>query len=66
MKKQLTDNRGGGFTQQVKISLPRHYVHKIDSVSSRMGIPRRFVIWDALGNYLLQFNGGNRQAGGRS
>jgi len=65
MKKQSTGDRGSGFTQQVKISLPKHYVHKIDSVSSRMGIPRRFVVWDALGNYLLQFGGGSRQGEGR-
>jgi hypothetical protein len=66
MKKQLTDDSGQGFTQQVKIALPKHYVHKLDSVSAQMGIPRRFLLWDALGNYLLEFNGGKRQAGGRS
>ncbi len=66
MKRQLSNDRNGGFTQQVKVSLPKHYVHKLDSVSSRMGISRQFAIWDALGNYLLQFNGDKHQAGGRS
>jgi len=60
MKKQITDDREKGFTQQVKVSLPKHYVHKLNSLSVQMGIPRQFVIWDALGNYLLEFNGHKR------
>jgi len=62
MKKQSIGDRDERFTQQVKVALPKHYVHKLDSLSCQMGIPRRYVIWDALGNFLLEFDRADKRS----
>jgi len=40
------------LTKQVKIVLPKNYIRKIDKVADDLNIKRRYVIWDAIGNYL--------------
>lgn len=66
MQKKPSADEQGGFTQQVTIVLPKHCVHKLDSVSCKTGARRHYIIWDALGNFLMQFDGGGERSGGRA
>jgi len=40
------------FTKRVKVVLPKNYIQDIDRISDELKIPKRYIIWDALGNYL--------------
>jgi len=40
------------LTKQVKIVLPRNYIRSIDLIANELNIKRRYVIWDAIGNYI--------------
>jgi metal-responsive CopG/Arc/MetJ family transcriptional regulator len=40
------------FTQQIKIAMPKNYIQEIDELAREMGVPKRIVVWDAVGNYL--------------
>lgn len=54
-KKQKADNRTRNakvFTTQVRITLPKHQVERVNSIADDLNIPSRYVIWDAIDNYL--------------
>jgi len=43
---------GEKFTKQVKISMPKNYIREISFIASIMRVPKRYVVWDAVGNYI--------------
>ena len=45
-------DRDEKLTQQVKIVLPKHYISSLDLIANELNIRKRFIIWDAIGNYL--------------
>lgn len=40
------------FTKQVKIILPKNYISSIDQIAGELNIKKRYVVWDAIGNYI--------------
>ena len=40
------------LTKQVKIVLPKHYISCLDLIARELNIRKRYIIWDAIGNYL--------------
>jgi len=40
------------LTRQIKITLPKNYIHHIDQIAGKLNIKRRYVIWDAIGSYI--------------
>ena len=40
------------LTKQVKIVLPKNYIRSIDLIANELNIKKRYVIWDAIGNYI--------------
>jgi len=40
------------LTEQVKIVLPKNYIRCIDLIADELKIKKRYVVWDAIGNYI--------------
>jgi len=40
------------LTKQVKIVLPNNYIRSIDLIADELKIKKRYVVWDAIGNYI--------------
>ena len=40
------------LTKQVKIVLPKNYIRSIDLIANELNIKKRYVVWDAIGNYI--------------
>ncbi len=40
------------LTKQVKIALPKNYIKSIDLIANELNIKKRYIVWDAIGNYL--------------
>lgn len=40
------------LTKQVKIVLPNNYIRSIDLIADELNIKKRYVVWDAIGNYI--------------
>jgi metal-responsive CopG/Arc/MetJ family transcriptional regulator len=40
------------FTKQIKVVLPKHYISKVDMIADKLNTERRYVIWDAISNYI--------------
>lgn len=40
------------LTKQVKIVLPKNYIRAIDLIAEELNIKKRYVVWDAIGNYI--------------
>ena len=40
------------LTKQVKIVLPKNYIKSIDLIANELNIKKRYVVWDAIGNYI--------------
>ena len=40
------------LTEQVKIVLPKNYIRSIDLIAYELKIKKKYVVWDAIGNYI--------------
>jgi hypothetical protein len=40
------------FTRQIKVSLPVNYLCQVDAIAKDLRIPKRFIYWGAVGNYI--------------
>jgi predicted transcriptional regulator len=42
---------GEKFTKQIKISMPKNYIRAIDQIAESTNVPKRIIVWEALGAY---------------
>jgi len=40
------------LTKQVKIILPKNYIRSINLIADELKIKKRYIVWDAIGNYI--------------
>jgi hypothetical protein len=40
------------LTRQVKVSMPISYLRALDSIAKNLRMPKRFIYWSAVGNYI--------------
>lgn len=55
--------RGEKFTSQIKITIPKHYIREIDSIANNLRVPKRYVVWDAIGNHIRNFQPSSQKTG---
>lgn len=55
---------GEKLTRQVKVSMPINYLREVDSIAKDLRMPKRFIYWGAVANYIdVCRRGGKRGQG---